>query len=133
MATANPTDIASEAGDFLTSLLGLNVTVAESGPPESVGVAVLYVDREDKVRAQILCDVPCAAILGAALTQIPMGTVSDSISSGELSANLQDNAAEVFNIAVNLLPNHANRLVLKETIFGSASQDISNDGATSVD
>lgn len=118
MTTSNSENVAAEAGSFLSNLLGLQVSTTESDAPESAAVSATYVDSDEVVRAHIICDLPSAAILGAALTQIPMGRVNDSIKEGKLADNLQENAAEVFNIAVNLLPNHeTRRYVLKDVCF----------------
>ncbi|MEM6471459.1 MAG: hypothetical protein AAF802_17990 [Planctomycetota bacterium] len=128
MATANFENLAAESGSFLTNLLGLKVTVSESTAPDPVAVVAAYVDSNDVERAQILCDLSSAAMLGAALTQIPMGSVEDSIECGELSDNLKENVSEVFNISVNVLPNHdTHRFVLKEVRFGeeaTSSDDV---------
>jgi hypothetical protein len=133
-ATADYTEIS----DFLTNLYGLKVT-AEAGTskPESVGVSAAYVDSEGAVKGHILCDVAAAAVLGAALTQIPMGAVEDAVSSGTLPDNIRENVSEVLNIAVNLIPGEGdNRLVLTGVEFGTLMDGVdglSNDSLLAVE
>lgn len=123
MTTDTQSVNAGEIAEFLTGLYGLEIKVeAEAGAVcETAGAMASYVDGEGVERGKILCDLPAAAILGAALTQVPMGAVEDAVASGTLPDNLSENVSEVFNIAVNLLPaSQSARLVLKEvtTEFG---------------
>ena len=127
MANAETTNLAEETASFLTNLYGLKVTAKEDSEVTdfSFGALGTYVNDDDEVKGKILCDLQGAAILGAALTQIPMGRVDDAVKSGSLPENLQDNLSEVFNISVNLLPgHHTHRLVLRETIFEAGSTDV---------
>ena len=130
MTTA--TSNCEEISEFLTNLYGLSVTVsAGTGAPESVGVSASYVDSEGAVKGHIHCDVAAAAVLGAALTQIPMGAVEDAVSTGVLPDNIRENVSEVLNIAVNLLPEQENnRLVLSGVEFGSLADGV--EGLSSV-
>ncbi|MFK7821649.1 MAG: hypothetical protein AB8G99_23255 [Planctomycetaceae bacterium] len=124
MATA--TSNCGEISEFLTNLYGLSVTAsASASKPEGVGVSASYVDSEGTVKGHILCDVAGAAVLGAALTQIPMGAVEDAVSTGSLPENIQENVSEVLNIAVNLVPGQdSNRLVLSGVQFGSLADGV---------
>lgn len=125
---------AGEIAEFLTGLYGLEIKV-EAAPGavcESAGAMASYADSEGVERGKILCDLPAAAILGAALTQVPMGAVEDAVTAGKLPENLSENVSEVFNIAVNLLPaSQSARLVLKEvtTEFGEVP---ASDGAVAL-
>ena len=120
MTTANSALMAEEIGHFMTHLFALKVQATEIDSASLCPLAAVatYVDGSDFVQGYLLCDLPCAAILGAALTHIPMQIVDDTVDNGELTKNLKDNASEVFNIAVNLFPNHrSSRLVLKGIRF----------------
>ena len=127
MANAETTSMADEAATFFTGLFGLKVTASVDPALElsNVGGLATYVDDAGEIRGRILCDLQGAAILGAALTQIPMGRVDDAVRSGEMPDNLQENLSEVLNIAVNLLPGHiSQRLVLRDVNFQPAEADL---------
>lgn len=119
--------MAEEATSFFTGLFGLKVT-AEVDPSvdvDAVGALATYVNDEGEVKGRILCDLQGAAILGAALTQIPMGRVEDAVKEGSLPENLQENLSEVFNISVNLLPGHVSqRLVLQNAGFNADCEGV---------
>lgn len=127
MPTTRTATFADEVGTFMHQLFGLKVSAtpiepadvdpSDLDPPAAVAV---YVDGSDFIRGQIACDLRCVAMMGAALTQIPMGAVEDSIENEELSANLKANAYEVFNICVNLFfHQQSSRVVLREVRFGN--------------
>ncbi|MCA9135916.1 MAG: hypothetical protein KDB00_04135 [Planctomycetales bacterium] len=104
----------------MSNLFGLKVHAhcVTNGSFDPLAAVATYVDGSDFIRGQIACDHRCAAILGAALTQIPMSVVEDSIEKGELNGNLKANAHEVFNIAVNLFSyQQSSRVVLREVGF----------------
>jgi len=127
MANAETTNLAEEAGTFFTGLFGLKVTatVDDSVVISDVGGVATYTNDTGEVRGRILADLRGAAILGAALTQIPMGRVDDACKTGQLPDNLQENLSEVLNISVNLLPGHfSQRLVLKAVDFQPADDEI---------
>lgn len=121
MSIASPAIPADEIGKFMNHLFGLKVSATTIKPQEHIhppAAVAIYTDGDGSVRGQIACDLRCVAILGAALTQIPMGAVADSLESGELSANLRANAYEVFNISVNLFSYRpSRRVVLSEVRF----------------
>ncbi|WP_182871008.1 hypothetical protein [Stieleria mannarensis] len=121
MSIASPTSFADEIGKFMTHLFGLKVSTTEikaQEPSHPLAAVATYTDGHDLIRGQIVCDLRCVSILGAALTQIPMGVVDDSLETGELSANLRANAYEVFNICVNLFSYpQSRRVVLSEVRF----------------
>jgi len=126
MTTTTPESVSGEIAQFLTELYDLEITATadDSIECQQFGVLASYVDSDENIKGQILCDLPLAAMLGAALTHIPMGGVEDAIASGRLPENLSDNLAEVLNIAVNLFPHHeSSRLVLKDVVLeGTADQ-----------
>mgnify|MGYP001793988747 CR=1 FL=1 len=120
MPTTHPAIEASDVGTFMSHLFGLDIDAAASSAatPSPLGALATYVDDQETVRGMMVCDVAGAAILGAALTQIPVGLVKDCIKDGELAGNLRENLAEVLNIAVNVFPSHQNnRLVLREVSY----------------
>jgi len=115
---------ANEVSDFLTSLYGLKIVAKGASVNSAADVSAFaeYVDDEGTIRGFIGCDLAGSAKLGAALTQIPMGAVEDTLEAGTLPGNLSENLAEVFNIVVNLFPEcHIHRLVLGRTVFGEAA------------
>jgi hypothetical protein len=117
MTTTNQSVNAEEFGTFLSDLYGLKITAAEEAglTCDKFGCLATYVDSEGNEKGRILCDLQGAAMLGAALTQVPMGAVEDAVSAGELPDNLSENVREVLNISVNVFPSHENqRLVLKD-------------------
>lgn len=117
-----------EVSKFLTSIYGLEVNVqTTSDDSEQFGAVAHYVDGDGSPKGHIYCDLPAAAILGAALTQFPMGVVDDSLSSKTLADNLRENLEEVMNIAVNLFAGKVSgRLVLGSIdVSGENKPDLS--------
>ena len=124
MTTAQHTVHPADVSKFLTNLFGLAIKATECAPSGSVtfGAHATYVDDDGEVRGHIVCDLPAAAMLGAALTQIPMGAVEDALESACLSDSLRENLIEVLNITVNLFPDHCeHRFVLKEVLFAESA------------
>ncbi len=115
-----------EFGKFLTDLFALKVQSTDAATDTgSIRATTEYVDSEGVLRGLIACDLACAARLGAALTQIPLGAVEDSLDAGALSDNLAENLAEVLNIAVNLFPEcHSQRLVATTTTQGEEASTV---------
>ena len=95
-----------EIGNFLASLYGFDIVVCEADglDPSLIRACAEYVDEDGEVGGLITCSLNAAAVLGAALTRIPPGAAEDAASEGVLTANLAENAGEVFNIAVNSGP-----------------------------
>lgn len=128
-----------EASEFFGSLFGLDVHGSEvSGQdPQTIMAVATYVDDQDQPAAYFGCDIAAACILGAALTQIPLGGVRDAIESGEITQNIKDNLCEVLNIGVNLFANPGGqRIVLRDVLFADDCQPardaISSGGLISV-
>ncbi len=126
--TTTEKDVAGkELSDFIVNLFGIktDVSPAPAISNDSLVIYASYVDDADDVRGYIACDIACGAILGAALTQIPMGAVEDCIKSGELSSSLKENLHEVLNIAVSLIPHQASkRVVLKDVTIAEGAPEI---------
>lgn len=125
-ATLIPAD---DVQRLFKDLYGLPVAAAvcEDSSIEIFGALANYVDSTDTVKGRILCDMSAAAILGAALVQIPPGAVEDAVAEKKLPGTLRENVSEVFNIIVNIFPAHlTERLVLKDVQTDAADVDTSN-------
>ena len=112
----------TEVGEFLSNLFGLQIKGTEAGgvDPSSVRGFAAYCDDGGSLRAAIFCDIHCAAKLGAALTQIPIGGVEDAINDDSLPGNIAENLGEVFNIGVNIFhESNAPRLVMSSVATGA--------------
>ena len=111
MATTLSLHHPTEISNFLASLYGLDIDVSEAEGLDAslIRACAEYVDGDGNVGGLIACSLKGAAVLGAALTRIPLGAAEDAASEGELTPTLAENAGEVFNIAVNLVPQSANR------------------------
>ena len=100
---ATTTIDAEEIGKFFTSIFGLDVKLTDStSDAPASGAYATYVDGDGNEKGHIFCDLAGASILGAALTQIPMGAVEDAVETGEITDSLRENFDEVMNIAVNV-------------------------------
>ena len=110
-----------EISKFFTSLFGMTIGATEVGLPKKFDLVAVadYVNHVGEVRGVLACDLPCAAKLSAALTQIPSGAVEDAVAAGSLPENLIEILGEVFNISVNLFPESLNqRLLVRNVITG---------------
>lgn len=102
----NPKDVR----DMLEGLLGRDVNVSPSNPPETdkplaIGV---YVDDTLTMQALGVADLPFAAFSGAAIGLIPKGGAEACVEDNELSASVKENFGEVLNVVSALfnLPEH---------------------------
>ncbi|MCA9179540.1 MAG: hypothetical protein KDB14_34025 [Planctomycetales bacterium] len=112
-----PNDVAH----FFSQLCGLKFDAGECKEAldgSNAFTAAFYVDNASELQAVIAVDVAGAAKLGGVLTQIPIGTVEDAIKTGEVTGGIEENLGEVFNIAVNLLESHEQRLSLDSVKSG---------------
>ena len=103
----NPLPDAQHVATLLTSLLGDKVTAKarkEALDLESAGVKASYIDGNGAPKKILFCDLPFANGMGAALTRIPSGAVTDANKAGEVPENIYENLYEVLNICVNLFP-----------------------------
>lgn len=128
-------ETANNISSFMTDLYGLKVKATENSDLQvnKLGAIATYVDDDGEIRGHIYCDFAGAAILGAALTQIPLGGVEDAIKNESLPANIRENISEVFNISVNLFPDHTSiRYVLKDVAFEADADAVAKDLTPSV-
>lgn len=136
MTTTLQIPVAEEIGDFLSNLYGLQVSTKPASPldVEKARAMADYVDDQGNVKAVVACDISGAAKLGAALTQIPVGGVEDSIDEDELSNSLSENLLEVFNIAVNVFrESHSHRLVVNQITLGSEAAKLTAEATSSAE
>ncbi|MFT5523733.1 MAG: hypothetical protein ACI9HK_001681 [Pirellulaceae bacterium] len=114
---------------LLTNLYGLDIQAAQNTTSGTGLVAIAdYIDEDEEIRGFIGCDLNGSAILGAALTLIPMGSVEECLETGVLSDGIRENLAEVFNIAINLFSEcKSRRLEIGEINFGDVAQQIAEE------
>ena len=89
-------------GRMLEQLLGRRVTTKDGrllvpGPNARTYVGI-YRSDQGTLAAAVVMDLPLAANAAAALVMVPVGMVSDSVRSGQLSPSLLDNLREVMNV-----------------------------------
>lgn len=85
----------------LDGLFGCEKSTTQIEPPAAIlapRVVATYNDVEGEFKFAIVCDLPLANSMGAALTMIPPGGVEDATAAGEVPNNVGDNLYEVFNI-----------------------------------
>jgi len=101
----------AELEKLLSGLLMRAVKVAKV-PGESPGspcAVALYRTDEPVLELAVLCDVPLAASLAAALTVVPAGAVKDCVAAGGLDDSLRENFAEVMNVVARFVSTGAGR------------------------
>lgn len=107
-----------ETRNFLSDLLGVDVKVEDcSDKLDPPSVLADYTDANNETRHFIACDNAGAAILGAALTVMPVGVTQEAIQSGELSETLLGNLEEVLNVAVNLFPQSSSHRIVIDKLY----------------
>lgn len=120
----------TEAGKFLSSLMGLEISTEECAKLDEKCLAVFAEFHNDNRSSRhfIACDLAASAMLGAALTGFPPSVAKEARVSGELQDNLLENLKEVLNIAVNLFPQSRNhRFTLEKVLTESeASGEFGN-------
>src|SRR5512142_2616215 len=89
----------AELEKLLTGLVMRDVKVknGEGAAGEPVAVALFRTDVPLQEVA-VVCDLPLAASLAAALSVVPVGAVKDAVSAGALEESLRQNLAEVMNV-----------------------------------
>lgn len=105
---------AAQLGDFLSDLLGKQVTASvqttelEIDAPDALMCGVL-VDEQGQIGGACIADTPAAAFAGAALAMIPKPVADEAVGEGELTPTLTENFAEVVNILTGIVntPIHA--------------------------
>lgn len=113
-----------EAGKFLSSLMGLEISTNECAKLDEKSLAVFaeFHNDDSPSRHFIACDLAASAMLGAALTGFPPGVAKEANDSGSLPENLLENLKEVLNIAVNLFPqSRSHRISLEKVLTESES------------
>ncbi|MHB8189823.1 MAG: hypothetical protein ACYDHP_05270 [Ferrimicrobium sp.] len=110
--------------ELLAGLFGKEVE-AKRLPPgqtvEQIYLCALYRDREERLRALCVLDLPLAGALAGALAWIPPVVIREDVEAGELQGNLHDNVHEVLNICSSLLNDHHNNALhvrLVEVVYG---------------
>ncbi len=99
---------AAQLGEFLTDLLGKQVTA--SAQDSELGIddpnvlqSGVLVDEDGNVGGACLADNAAAAYAGAALAMIAKPVADEAIKAGELTATLTDNFSEVVNILTGIV------------------------------
>ncbi len=115
-------DIAHVARN-LSNLVGRAVTCKPGKPvapaPKAPVVTATYVEKDGKLAALLIADLPLAACFGAALVLLPPVIVNEAIKLGKLEENLLENLHEVLNVVAGLFnaPN-APRVLLGQVAQG---------------
>jgi len=106
-----PLPPAAELEKLLSGLLMRAVKVQKApgeGPGTPCAVAVYRTDDPVQELA-VVCDMPLAASLAAALSVVPAGVVKESVAAGGLDESLRDNFAEVMNVLARFVSTGAGR------------------------
>jgi hypothetical protein len=101
----------AELEKLLSGLLMRTVKVAKA-PGEAPGApcaVALYRTEDPVLELAVLCDVPLAASLAAALSVVPAGAVKDCVAAGSLDESLRDNFAEVMNVLARFVSTGSGR------------------------
>ena len=95
-----------EVGEHLELLVGRKVAV-RPGPvidaKSSLVVCATYDRDGGELACVLMCELPVAAGLSAALTLMPPGVAKDAVRSGGLDRAMMDNFSEVANICAQLV------------------------------
>lgn len=100
-----------ELEKLLSGLLMRTVKVAKSPgeAPASPCTVALFRTDDPVLEVVVVCDVPLAASLAAALSVVPAGVVKDAVAAGRLDDSLRDNFAEVMNVLARFISTGAGR------------------------
>jgi hypothetical protein len=92
--------------DVLLDMLDRPVEVVPTGPwaptPRDPGAIAVYVDDRLRMRALISSNLALSAVLGGSIGLVPPERVLACVESGQLTAEVGENLAEVFNILAGL-------------------------------
>jgi hypothetical protein len=92
--------------ELLGDLLGRDVDLTVVDPPAGTALESsmfgVYVDDRLTMNAVTVADLALSAYVGAALGLVPKGGAEAALEDGQLTANLQENMAEVLNIMASL-------------------------------
>ncbi|AEI11015.1 MULTISPECIES: hypothetical protein [Cellulomonas] len=108
MSAETPLPNAKEVRELVEGLIGREVGVETGGvmvDPAQGALVGIYVDRNLRLAALVLMDVPLAAYVGAALGLVPLRTAAEAAELGALPTSLSENAGEVLNVTASLF-NH---------------------------
>lgn len=85
-------------GGMLGKQVAAKAGTAVAPSPRTVLAVAEYKTDADAVGGLVLCDLPLAASLGAALILMPANVANDAVKVNKLPENLADNAREIFNV-----------------------------------
>ncbi len=114
-----PPELEQLLGGLLMRAVKVGATEGEA-PAAPVALA-LYRTEAPVIEVAVLCDVPLAASLAAALSVVPAGAVKDCVAAGGLDPSLQDNFAEVMNVVSRYVSGSGRRFVLARVVCPPAS------------
>ncbi|MBN2801814.1 MAG: hypothetical protein JXR91_01835 [Deltaproteobacteria bacterium] len=119
---------ASGISELLEGLLGEEIEVKESETlilkTDNISISGEYEEDDGTIAAYILLSFELGVMMGAALSMIPKGTVTDEIENSKLNDEVRDNLHEILNIAASLL-NNSDKAHHKFTRMGlSINEDI---------
>ena len=102
-----------ELEKLLAGLLMREVKVkpSESAPGDPCSVA-LYRSDAPELEVAVLCDLPLAASMAAALSVVPPGAVKDAVAAAGLGEPLRQNLAEVMNVLARFVSGSGRRFAL---------------------
>ena len=121
MATQLPT--ADEVSNALSALLRREVRAkaAKIAPSAALTIGGLYHDGNGKLLGSVTADLGFAAYSGACFSLIPADSAEESIGAGALDESMQENFAEVLNVASRLFTvSGGGRVALKIPFFPPA-------------
>lgn len=93
-----PDDVA----EMFRGLLGRNVTVTPSDEPVDNARTGRYITQDDDLAAAAYADLALVCYSGAALSMVPAGAASDSISEGVPTPVFVENFHEILNVCATL-------------------------------
>jgi len=106
MSELTPLPNAKQVRELVEGLVGREIDVETGGTmidPANGALVGVYVDRNLRLVAMCLLDVPLAAHLGAALGLVPAHVSAQAAELGELTTSLAENAGEILNVTASLL------------------------------
>ncbi len=107
-----------ELEKLLSGLLmrGVKIGATEGDAPAPPVALALYRTEAPVIEVAVLCDVPLAASLAAALSVVAPAAVKDCVSAGGLEPSLQDNYVEVMNVLARYVSASGRRFALARVV-----------------
>ena len=106
MTTETHLPASMQIRELLVDLLDRDITLGPTSPfapgPYNPATIAVYTSDSLEIRALLMIDLPLSAHLGASIGLMPQSAAAAAIEEGKLSAALQENIAEVLNIATSL-------------------------------